>query len=260
MSFLDTIQDLAHPEKDNYKRSFRITSLTRPHLSLYRKKIRLKRMSSFLLFSMKGSVTVEASVAIPLFLFAILNLLSLILTFGGFSANMASMQQKAKELSVHAHILGENQSEMIQLREEYVIAPIIEIVGFPKSYTLVGCSARKWIGYDVIHNYETEKLEEWVYITDSGEVYHRKRNCSYINPSIHCTDVKSIFLMRNREGKKYSLCEVCGEGYLTGVCFYTNYGERYHTSLHCSSMKRSVKRIPLSKVGNRRVCSKCGGE
>ena len=63
MSFLDTIQDLAHPEKDNYKRSFRITSLTRPHLSLYRKKIRLKRMSSFLLFSMKGSVTVEASVA-----------------------------------------------------------------------------------------------------------------------------------------------------------------------------------------------------
>lgn len=261
MSFLDKKnQDLAHPEKEYYKRSFRTTSLTRPHLSLNRKSLCLKRISSFLLYSRKGSMTVEASVAIPLFLFAILNLLSLILALGGFSANMACMQQKVKELSVHAHILGESQTELVQLKEIYEISPMIEIVGFPKSYTVVGCCARKWTGYDVTPYREGEEKEEWVYITESGTVYHWKRNCSYLNPTVRCTDTNQISFMRNRGGGRYTPCEICGDGYLTGVCFYTDYGDRYHTSLQCSSLKRTVKRVLLSSVEHRPACSKCGGD
>lgn len=222
-------------------------------------KSHLKRMSSFLLFSKKGSMAVEAAVAIPLFLFAILNLFSIILIMGKLSSQMASMQQEAKELSVHAHIYGEYQTEWVRIEKSIDMEPVIPVVAFPSAKIQLGCHARKWIGYDIIKNNSQAKEEEWVYITKTGTVYHRNRNCSYLNPTIHCGNMSMVNQLRNRDGERYRCCEICGRRCQSGICFYTEYGNCYHSSLQCSGLKRTVEKVPLSKVGNRRPCSKCGG-
>lgn len=233
-------------------------SLVHPNSIPLKILIHLKRVSSFPLISKKGSVTVEAAVAIPLFLFAILNLLSIILIMGKMSGQLASMQQEAKLLSVHAHILGEMQSEWVCFEKEYKVEPIIELISFQSSNTIIGCKARKWIGYDV-NKESTQSLEdEWVYITKTGKVYHRKRNCRYLNPSIRCGGMNSMEGKRNKNGEKYSRCEICGRGNGEGICFYTEYGNRIHSSLQCSGLKRTVKSVKLSEVGGRRPCSICG--
>jgi len=220
-----------------------------------------KRMSSFLLSNMEGSMTVEASIAIPVFLFAILNLLSIILLFGEYSSNLADMHQKAKELSVHAHILEEGQdvnNDLIILTKAQKLEPVISLMGFEPARTIVNCRMRKWTGYDTTQAI-TEKIEEeWVYITPSGNAYHRSRNCSYLNPKILSTATSDISTVRNRDGEKYHLCNSCKDGSLTGICFYTEYGNRYHTTLECSGIKRTIESVKISDIGGRHACSKCG--
>ena len=234
------------------------TSLMHP-ISIPMKKFNhLKRISSFPLISKKGSVTIEATVAIPLFLFAILNLLSVILIMAEMSGQMAGMQQEAKQLSVAAHIQGDVQDEWVCLEKNYRMEPVFNMVPFVPDNVVVGCHARKWIGYNVAKGNSCTKEDEWVYITTSGRVYHRKRNCSYLNPSLHCATVNEVKERRNRDGEKYKCCEICGRGNSSGICFYTEYGNRYHTSLQCSGLKRTVKCVKLSEVKGRRPCSRCG--
>ena len=67
--------------------------------------------------------------------------------------------------------------------------------------------------------------------------------------------------LRNSSGGIYHLCERCGwmPGN-DGNCYVTDYGDRYHTSLSCSGLKRKVYTVPLSEVKGKGACSKCGGK
>lgn len=221
-----------------------------------------KRMSSFLFSSQEGSMTVEATVAIPVFLFAILNLLSIILMFGEYSTNLADMHQRAKLLSVHAHVQEAGQdvnNDLIIQTKVLKLEPVVPVMGFETKRTIVNCRMRKWTGYDVTGGNEEETGEEWVYITPYGESYHRSRDCRYLNLKIHAASIEQIMDYRNKSGEKYYPCESCGNRTRTGICFYTEYGNRYHLTPSCSALKRTVRTVRLSEVGSRHACSYCGG-
>jgi len=219
-----------------------------------------KRMSSFLLSDREGSMTVEACVAIPVFLFAMINLLSIILLFGEYSSNLADMHRKGKELAMHAHILndeGNVENDLVILTKVQVLEPIIPILGFDTARTLVNCRIRKWTGYDVMNSSVTNEEEEWVYITPTGSAYHKNPNCSYLNPKIYSAVSSKIGGYRNESGEIYRQCESCRDITLTGICFYTEYGNRYHSTLKCSGLKRTIYSVLLSEVEGRHLCSKC---
>lgn len=222
-----------------------------------------KRMSSFLLSNMEGSMTVEACIAVPVFLFTIVNLLSIILQFGEYSSNLADMHRDAKELAVHAHILEEvdcGSSELVVLSKIQTLEPMIPIMGFDKGVTLVSCRARKWTGYDVMKAPVDNEEKEWVYITPSGNAYHKNPNCSYLNPQIYSAVTASIGEYRNASGERYRQCESCKDITLTGICFYTEYGNRYHSTLKCSGLKRTIYSVMLSEVEGRHLCGKCSSQ
>lgn len=70
-----------------------------------------------------------------------------------------------------------------------------------------------------------------------------------------------FLLLLTLVGGIYHLCERCGwmPGN-DGNCYVTDYGDRYHTSLSCSGLKRKVYTVPLSEVKGKGACSKCGGK
>ena len=59
---------------------------------------------------------------------------------------------------------------------------------------------------------------------------------------------------------KYNACEKCihGEG-MPGTLFVTAYGDCYHSTLGCSGLKRTIRAVKLSEVRGMRPCSRCGG-
>ncbi len=235
-----------------------------PHIS-YKKvcgiKEYIKRMSLFFLQNKSGSMTVEAAIAIPLFLFFIVNILSLILIFGEYTSNLSQLHQRAKQLAIMSHLSDSNTStdnDMVIMTKIQTIDPVMPIIKFTTARTIVNCRVRKWTGYQNEMVASDKEEEEWVYITQTGEVYHRSRDCSHLNVSIQCCNWENIKFLRNMNGEKYRPCEKCGTNGGLGILYITNQGNRYHSDIQCSGLKRTVKVVPISKVGQRRPCSKCG--
>ncbi len=115
-----------------------------------------------------------------------------------------------------------------------------------------------WVGY--IHDGSAEAQEEvYVYITETGTVYHRNRSCSYLNPSIQCVQEGEIESLRNKSGGAYYACRLCDASQKAGNYYITDYGANYHKSIGCSGLKRTVYAVKLKEVDGRGACSKCGG-
>ncbi len=99
-----------------------------------------------------------------------------------------------------------------------------------------------------------------VYVTPTGEVYHRDRNCTYLKPSVQQVAASALEQARNSSGGRYYPCEVCHPK-KTGILFVTRSGNRYHSRLDCPSLKRTANAVTLKWAVEHgyRACSKCGG-
>lgn len=98
--------------------------------------------------------------------------------------------------------------------------------------------------------------EQWVYITDNQSVYHSKRSCSYLQLKIHQTTQVEKYLKGNTS---YKACEFCmKKGIKPSLLYVTEQGKKYHSTVMCSGLKRTVKRVKKSEVSHLRLCSRCG--
>ena len=151
----------------------------------------------------------------------------------------------------------------IDIVTRYRLRIPLSIFGLNEMDMIQRVRLRGWKGHQLPPLYtivEEDKNEEaLVYITESGTVYHLKSTCSHINISIETIIGKPTW-QRNNNGGKYYPCEACCKGDVPelGTYYITPYGDRYHSSKACSKIKRSVKEIPLSEVGNRPPCKRCG--
>jgi len=208
---------------------------------------------------LKAGITVEAALALPLFLFFIANLLSLFLMYEQYSKNLATLHQQGKNMAMVAHSTGDTGSDLIYLIKGQSIKPLVKEIGFNNSATSAVVYIRKWTGYNVLSTENIEEDEEYVYITESGTVYHRSRDCSHLKITISVVKASEVSVKRNDYGQKYRPCEKCAAGQSTGLVFITDKGDKYHNSAGCSGLKRTIKTVKLSEVGGRGPCSLCGG-
>lgn len=259
--------------------------------------------------SLKGSMTVEACFVLPFFLFAFLNIIS-ILELYRLQGNMSlAMHETAKQMAVYGYeyreIRGESSSsaeslgltylyaagkvraklgtayldnaplaggassiwwlrssvmgddDCIDLTAEYRIAPPAAVVGYAERVLYNRIRTRAWTGYDNAGAGAGGTEEEIVYITPDGTVYHKSRGCTYLKLSIAALDRGFLDKQRNHDGEKYYACEACGDSGGNTV-YITNYGNRYHSTLGCSKLKRTILAVPISETGGRGACSKCG--
>ena len=101
-----------------------------------------------------------------------------------------------------------------------------------------------------------------VYVTEQGEVYHKKVDCTYLLPKVQQTIYEKIETIRNISGGKYYACDFCTKEYSCAkdeVIYITKYGNRFHISSVCSAIKRVIKTIPEQEAKVQyRKCKKCG--
>lgn len=265
-----------------------------PEYASKNKKIERKSCKkTFLHIRIRGSYTLEMAVVLPiavtfltaiLFFFRVLQVQTQvqealvytsrkIAVSAGVSDNSATLLAEAevlfrKELQQHEEVqkyvqndlpgvsllLSELSGPEVILRADYFVKFPIKLLNVKGVKITQRSASRKWTG-----DQEQWTDNDYVYITENGTVYHCSRDCSYLDLSIKAVDYTDIGRIKNKNEHKYSGCSLCAEkNKSAGQVYITDYGTCYHATLSCSGLKRTVYIVPLSEVGGKGPCSKCG--
>ena len=246
--------------------------------------------------SASGSITVEAAVCIPLFLYASICLIWILEIKIVQSSVKNALQAAGKELAVELcempffspsylenkviTYIGEERLErssvsggvrgihceksyvhgesgVMELKVQYRVE--LPAPGFviPPISQKTSIRVKSWVGYEKV-GISHSADQKIVYITETGVVYHEDYDCSYLNPSIRVVSANQLEDLRSNDGSIYYPCSECMEVQaFVGKVYITDYGNRYHSKLDCSGLKRRIYAVPLSEVGGRGGCSKC---
>ncbi len=154
------------------------------------------------------------------------------------------------------------EEDVIDLVMTYQMKPVFGGITIPGVFFLQRGSVRGWTGRSgsggSAEASSGKTKGQTVYVTDQGSVYHMDANCSHIRLSIQLVETDSVRTLRNSNGEKYHACEKCGKN-AGGQVYITEDGNRYHSSLECSGLKRSVHEVSIDDVGSLRACSRCAG-
>lgn len=205
---------------------------------------------------LKGSLTLETALVLPVFLFAITALLYLY----SFTTHMA---QKEEAMMASARALSCTTGQYMEA-DPYIRMTLPEWTKLP--YSFIGLRGklvqsqvvlRAWVGYTG-ESFSQSKSDQMVFVAEYGTVYHKKRECTYLALSIRKVSPGLLEDQRNLSGERYEACEYCVRGDIQKNVYVTDYGACYHASKECQGLKRTIKMIPITEIDDMRACSKCG--
>lgn len=225
--------------------------------------------------SLPGSITIETALILPIFLFALLSVMYLTDAVRISSEHTSDLAEQAYKYAKYAYLgdkitgdtpisdaleLIHDGDDIIDLVYRYRITVPFDLLGIYDPYALDRVRIRAFTGYDnTKHAHDDSTDEEMVYVTENGSVYHRSLGCSHLNLNIRSVDPEKVSKERANDGSRYYPCEHCcrqNEG-RPAVVYITDDGNRYHTSLSCSGLKRTIHEVPLSRAGLP-PCKECG--
>lgn len=152
---------------------------------------------------------------------------------------------------------SEFSEKEVQLRARYQVQLPIRIFWIWELTMEQRADCRRWNGWS--GEAENGNADVWVYVTETGSVYHRTSTCSHLDLSIQSVKREQLAYLRNENGGRYYACSRCADRTNTwGNVYITNQGTCYHNDLSCSGIKRTVYMIRLSEVGTRECCKRCG--
>lgn len=106
-------------------------------------------------------------------------------------------------------------------------------------------SARMFNGWDKDRGFDSD---EYVYVAETGSVYHTDLNCRYI--SVHLTDAHDVSLV----GKRH--CKLCSNHSNNGR-YVTVCGDCIHKDINCSTLKRTIHLVRKKDLKGLPLCSNC---
>lgn len=243
---------------------------------------------------LKASLTIEAALAVPVFFFAVISLIYLFEVMSVQTAVRDGLTYAGRMIAEESYPLAVLDPGSV---EEYIVNAIgpdrLERSIVTGGSTGIDCSdsnmsvrtgigkltvkyqiriplpmfiqegiirtdsirIKAWTGYE--KEFAGSADDDTVYVTESGLVYHKDYHCTYLDLSIQMVSAGAVDNLRNCDGGKYYACRICGGGNKSQV-YITDSGNKYHGSLNCSGLKRTVYAVPLSEVIGKGACTRCG--
>ena len=245
-------------------------------------------------FTSKGSATLEATMVTTIFFFGVLCLIAMFEIMITQVKVKSALHAVAKEIMVEVCtkpvipvtemenkiaekigaeklnqsliVNGENgfdcseskkywNTTIMDLSVKYTIeipTPMFRIPIITQKETI---RVKGWTGHETKQVADTEN--KIVYVTDYGVVYHQDMNCTYLELSLKTCPLEQVEEMRNQSGGKYKECAKCKKDNKKGNVYITDYGDKYHFSLDCSKIKRSIYAVSVTDIKGMGGCSKC---
>ena len=242
----------------------------------------------------RAVLSVEAAAVVPLFLISVMTLMTLISTYYINSKIEAAVNEEARYISykhyddgysvgaLEADIearLGDrllnsclikggdsgldysnsdlSDKEFVKVSVSYTVkAPFLmfSMLEIPFEKTVIMHTNIGYInGLNGFYDYT-----DYVYMAKNGNVYHRSRECSHIRLSIKGVKPSDIKTLRNTDGMKYKKCEYCRPRLKDEKLYVTDDGDKYHNTLMCVGLRRTIVRVKLSDAIDVKPCSRCG--
>ena len=242
---------------------------------------------------LRASMTLEASLVLPVFLFAVLSLLSVfdimkikgcmdiavaeagneisLESYGGYVENlMTPLYISYKIQNFLDKNLSEEDAEKVSkymfvtdisfLEEENILKYRVDYRVTP-DFGMLGLKSVRlhttYYGHNWLGYTARKDAETMVYISDTATVYHTDKNCSYLHIEIKEVSYASLNRHRNNSRHIYQKCNLCDEFENNGVVYITDEGKNYHSIENCIGLTRYVYTVPLSTVSHKKVCSRC---
>lgn len=262
-----------------------------PRINCRRFRVNRERIS--LLTSKKrliGSLTVEASLAMTVFLLVVTTLLNFFFVFRTQIQVQTALEQTGNQLAALPEeasiltvallfqsylqlsnadtdmILG--GAEGISLARSTVMGhePVIDLVAiyqmklpfFSERMLTLNFVQRSRKNAFGDAKFSDEDVTDYVYITPNGEVCHESMYCTYLRPKTQEVMYSSISELRNEDGGRYEACRYCCDGTKVSSVWITQWGDSYHVSSYCRGLWHQVKQVKREDVAEMRLCSKCG--
>lgn len=184
----------------------------------------------------KGSLTVEAAIVLPIFLFCMLLLVFLIQCLICQDQVQWALTRTAREISIEQAVMetdfvrspiyfsrkvnqymesgvsisclrSEVEGDEILLKADYEVKLPFPVLLFQKVRFCQGIRTRAFTGVE--SRADNMKNDCIVYITLTGKVYHCNKDCTYLKPNVSRVLLRDIEWLRNENGGKYKSCISC---------------------------------------------------
>ena len=205
----------------------------------------------------RGSMTVECALVLFLFFAVMVTVISFMDLYQVQVQRQSQLRERVEQMGV-LDTLWESGTEEVELPDLYLWNPPVSFI--PLSPVILSETVRvhAWTGYSGDEG-EQRGEQEMVYITQTGSVYHLDPGCSYLTLSIENVSQSELSMRRNESGGKYYPCEKCiRSGQEPSSVYITGSGDRYHSQITCSGLKRTVRMVEKSQLKGWRACSRCG--
>lgn len=252
----------------------------------------IRKRISLLIFTKRaaGSLTVEAALAMTVFLLVVTTLLNFFFVFRTQIQVQTALEQTGNQLAalpeeatlLTAALLFQSHLQLSDVDTEMIVGgaegislarstimghePVIDLIAvyhmklpfFPErtlTFNFVQRSRKHAFG-----EVKSSDMEEtdYVYVTPNGEVFHESMYCTYLRPKTQEVMYSGIPMLRNESGGKYEACRYCCDGTKVSTVWITQWGDNYHVSSYCRGLWHQVKQVKRAEVAERRACSKCG--
>lgn len=224
---------------------------------------------------LKASITVEASLVVPIFFLAVfvfMYLFECLLVQNDLQDQLSKLAENYAFYKVQAPCIRTREGTVRQVDwkvedgKGYCDSEIQHsIPGLPSWLLQLRLYQRvqvhDYAGRSMIPK-ETVGDDKYVYVAENGTVYHMDIGCTYLRLGIQSVKADVVDTLRNQSGGKYKPCEYCmGNQFETesSIVYITPYGARYHQTKDCSGLRRTVRRVLQSEIPGFPPCSKCAG-
>lgn len=226
------------------------------------RKVLPAKASLYASFMKRASLAVETALVLPLFFMGMVTMISFMDIYKIQTEHLTQLCEKAKQTGMYAYSGGNTVSGDITLPDIYSYEPIGGLIPLPRVVMFNRIKIHPWTGVDQQDNFDagdSENMEKMVYVTETGSVYHKNPDCSYLNVSLNQVSGAIVKNMKNQYGEHYTACETCSRGQdPAGVVYITGQGNRYHNLESCSGLKRTVRLVKESEAEDLKPCSRCG--
>lgn len=210
---------------------------------------------------LSASVTVECALALPLWFFAVITLISFMQAVKIQNVKNLELSNRARSIAMYSGVIESESGGMwVDFPQTYTYQYPGALGGIAPLRIALRARVYPWIGYggETVGEGGSGDTEgsETVYLTDNGEVYHTHADCTHLDLTIMRTNVSDVKNLRNEYGNRYKPCSSFPANY-DGPVYVTAKGDFYYPSTDYNSLTRHVRMVSRSECPELCICERC---